>query len=138
MTDSRHRKVDRKQGVKVRSKQGRRRSSGVDQPLSREELKVAAQADRARRARRRIAWAVGGALVIVWSAVIFSFWLGQRTTTDDPQTPIGEVPSEGVSALFAVLIVGCGGGRHDRTRDTPVEFARISLPRPSSLGVHHH
>lgn len=103
MTDSRHRKVDRKQGVKVRSKQGRRRSSGVDQPLSREELKVAAQADRARRARRRIAWAVGGALVIVWSAVIFSFWLGQRTTTDDPQTPIGEVPSEGVSALFAVL-----------------------------------
>ena len=103
MSDSRHRKIDRKRGVKVRRTRGRRRSSGADDTMSREELKAAARADSDRMARRRIAVAILGALVIVLSAVVLAWWLGQRSRADDPQPPTGTVPTEGVSALFAVI-----------------------------------
>ena len=102
MTDPRHRKPDRKRGYRLRSRSGRRRTT-VDDPLSRSELKSAAQANRTRKARRRIALAITVALLTVWTAVVLSWWLGQRASEDVPDVPVAEVPPEGVGALFAVV-----------------------------------
>ena len=95
-------KVRRKRGMRVGGA-GRRRLTGLDEPLSRAELKEAALDEKAKRARRRITYAIAFAFLLVWSVVVFTWWFGQRPATEEAQPPEVVVPAEGVSALFVVV-----------------------------------
>ena len=94
--------VRRKRGVRVGGA-GRRRLTGLDEPLSRTELKEAALDEKAKKARRRITYAIAVAFLLVWSVVVFTWWVGQRPATEETQPPEVVVPAEGVSALFVVV-----------------------------------
>lgn len=89
--------------MRLRAPTGRRRASQLDLSLSREELKAQAREERRRLRRRRIVFAIVGALVIVAGAVLLSWWVDQNRDDDTPTEPTGVVPSEGASAVFAVV-----------------------------------
>jgi hypothetical protein len=103
MAESRHRKSERKKGVRVRRQRGRRRSTVAEQQLTRVELKAAAAKRAKSEARRRIAAALVVSLLLIWSAVVLSWWLSNRNEVDGPVAPVAEVPDQGASALIGIV-----------------------------------
>lgn len=102
MAEARHRKTQRRKGLAVRSRGGRRRRSGAieDAPRSARELNRSARRSEAARARRRIVLAFLGALLIVSTSVVFS-WLTLRETPPPDET-ISPPPADGSSVLVAL------------------------------------
>ena len=98
------------------------------QPSARD-LRRAADRDRTMRGRRRVAWALVGAVALVTASVVGSVWWIERDVAEDPE-PSANAPTEGgVSALLLLSHDGEDVGyglvaSHPDADDTKMLFPR--------------
>ena len=135
MAEPRHKKVQRRKGLAVRSGEGRRRRSGAidDEPRTARELNRSARRSAASRARRRIFLAVLGALLIVGTSIGFT-WL---TLRDSPESgsDLGPPSDSGSSAL---IVITDQDGRADSIALVvahPTDGSEVVLFPPSLLAI---
>jgi len=135
MAEPRHKKPQRRQGLAVRSGGGRRRRSGVIDEVRQtaRELNRSARRSAAVQARRRIALAVLGAVLIIGTSVVLT-WLTLRETAE-LEPDIGEPSASGSSALIVIT-------DQDNQADSiallvahPIDGSELVLFPPSLLGI---
>ena len=135
MAEPRHKRLQRRKGLAVRSSSGRRRRSGVmdEKPQSARELSRSARRSMAARGRRRIVLAVLGAVLIVGTSVALT-WLTLRESAET-EPGVGSPPATGASVLIVVT------GENDRADSIgllvahPTEGAEFVLFPPSLLAI---